>query len=162
MKKTILIASVLLFCRSSGTSQSLSSTVIGNAGTYLDEAIFGTLHYTVGELAVAHFNGPIELGEGFHHRETDLIVFTREATLDRSTFHVYPNPTRQYLMVESEHPLPFQLTLYDAAGRMAIPWQPTQLQTRLQMDHLAAGQYWLRLRTEDGTEISYLVIKVEE
>ncbi|MEL6973390.1 MAG: hypothetical protein AAFO02_24740, partial [Bacteroidota bacterium] len=59
-------------------AQDLPRTVIGNSGDYYDNLIFGSLHFTVGEIAVAEYGTDVQLGEGFHRSYYDLLVSSED------------------------------------------------------------------------------------
>ncbi|MCB0636041.1 MAG: T9SS type A sorting domain-containing protein [Lewinella sp.] len=142
-------------------SQSISSSVVGSTGAYLEETGFGSLHFTVGEVAVARFDGQLELGEGFHRAETELIVFTEEVFTFRQDFQVYPNPTRDYLVVEAARAGRYEVTIIGASGQEVLPAQTGDARTRIEVQALSSGMFWLRIRDEHGETSVFPVIKVD-
>lgn len=63
-------------------------------------------------------------------------------------WHVFPNPTADWLHLRADSPpaTPLQVELYDLYGRRLHALRLSRPENRLDLRSLPAGQYWLRLR----------------
>ncbi|MDO1445182.1 T9SS type A sorting domain-containing protein [Rhodocytophaga aerolata] len=74
---------------------------------------------------------------------------------------VYPNPAREFVVVELPDELPSQfIYLYDAAGieKMAHPSHQSQT-IRLNLQEFSKGTYTLRIQTSKGTVVRKVVVQ---
>ena len=60
---------------------------------------------------------------------------------------IYPNPVKNYLVVEPEHPS--TLTLYNAQGQLLLTKEITTTHT-LNTSHLSKGIYFLKATSDKG------------
>jgi hypothetical protein len=99
-------------------------------------------------------------GRGIWHIQVkDLRSTTRsrEAS-EKIAVKIYPNPTANWLNVETQHPLSM-VQVFDAKGReVFIERQNTQ---RLNVAHLPNGLYWLRLFDEKGRYATQQFLKTK-
>jgi uncharacterized delta-60 repeat protein len=94
----------------------------------------------------------------FVYRYNNDIVGTREALLDVGALSISPHPVRNQAMVrfELEEARRLQIDVVDPMGRTAATLSPMRtweagLNTLpFSAEQLPAGQYWLRLRDENG------------
>ncbi|WP_367390853.1 T9SS type A sorting domain-containing protein [Lewinella sp. LCG006] len=143
------------------SAQDIPRTVVGNAGDYYDNLIFGSLHFTVGEVAVARYQNGLELGEGFHRAYYDLLVKNEELLPLDWAVNIYPNPTTESIRIALPDLAPTQAALYNTNGQLL--WQET-IVTPLQVVDLAAypaGTYLLRLADEEGRTGTFQVLKIK-
>jgi len=134
-------------------AQSMPRTVVGSAGTYYTNLLFGNLHFTVGEVAVARYTADAALDEGFHRMYFDLVVDTKDVTPAEWAVSVFPNPTADRLRVA----LPSHLTrtiaqLYSSTGQVVLQVPDLSPDAELDVSHLPAGTYWLRLHDLAGQQ----------
>ena len=90
-------------------------------------------------------------------------VDIRDATIEAeiNQFKIYPNPTNNLISIESqEGKLLTSLFVYDALGReVLIKTQLRNDNLNLDVSALMAGQYFMRLQTNDYQSYSYRFIK---
>ena len=143
-----------LCCLGTLAAQEMARTVVGNAGTYYDNLVFGDLHFTVGEIAVSNLSGDFQLAEGFHHGYFDLLVKTDEPIENAWQVAVYPNPTTELVNIQLPDEAVVTAQLWSTNGQLLQ--QQAQLRDRAVLDvsTLPAGSYWLRLVTSDGRHAS--------
>ncbi len=70
-----------------------------------------------------------------------------EPLAEQATVTLFPNPTRHQLTIRTTAAAPTGIRVFNAAGQMVMqqPYAET-----LDINHLPAGMYWLRLATTDG------------
>jgi hypothetical protein len=133
--------------------QSLERSVLGAAGkTDANKTI--RLEWTLGELAVSHFEHPGgELNEGFH--QPYLIVESGQTlTTADQRFQIYPNPVSADLFVKAKLRANEQvrLRLIDPAGRLLLPDRLTGglVDEQLDLQRFPAGHYYLLVLNAKG------------
>ena len=143
-------------------AQSLPSTVIGASGSYVEDPSVGSLHFTVGELAVARLVNGKELGEGFHRTGFNIIVSTSSPEEREPLFSVYPNPARSHITIATEQTETYQLRLYQANGQLVTAERNEGFKNDLNISELAGGAYWLEIIMETGERSTFSILKVRE
>lgn len=142
-------------------AQSIPHTVVGNAGGYYENLLFGNLHWTVGEVAVSlHQNGP-SIGEGFHRAYFELIVSTDDVTLDWDV-KVFPNPTTDFLQIKLAGSEVANAQLFASNGQLLVNKDGLLSEAIFDFTSFPAGTYWLKLQGENGQQRSFQVIKVRQ
>ncbi|MFN0202710.1 MAG: T9SS type A sorting domain-containing protein [Bacteroidia bacterium] len=146
MKKVLLIP-ILLAMGLPLFAQSISPHVIASTGGQFSQTT-AQLEFTVGEVAIATYNiGSNLLSQGFH--QPIIVVDAIDDALIGFSMNVYPNPTTQSLLLESDAPLPSNLhfLLVDAKGSTILTgdWQKNETQKALDLSQLAEGTYFLQL-----------------
>lgn len=161
MKKIILGTLLLLagLCPALN-AQDMPRTVVGNAGDYYEHALFGNLHWTVGEIAVSRFQNGQELAEGFHQAYYDLVVSVSEPVLPEWEVSIFPNPTIGELQVRLPEPESLMAQLYSGNGQLLLTEEKLQSEHSIDMSAMPAGVYWLQLIAADGRSQSYQVQKI--
>lgn len=159
----VLIFGLILFGStiSNLSAQTMPRTVVGSSGEYLDHLLFGTLNFTVGEVAVNRYQGAMDLAEGFHRVYYDLVVSNEDLLPADWEVLVYPNPTAEYLKVEfpaSEKRVNAQI--YSSTGQLLLQQENISLETEFDLQVLPAGTYWLRLMDETGRQGSFQIQKI--
>lgn len=152
---------ILLISAGSLTGQDMPRTVVGNAGDYYDNLLFGTLHFTVGEVAVARYQNGMELGEGFHRAYYDLLVKNEELLPLNWEVNIYPNPITERVQIALPDLTPTKAVLFNSNGQLL--WQET-MQTSLQEIDLGAypaGTYVLRLADDTGRVGTFRILKIK-
>lgn len=141
-------------------AQDMPRTVIGNAGGYFDNLLFGDLHFTVGEIAVGRYLNGMELGEGFHRAYYDIVVSAEAPLPEDWQVKLYPNPTSERLILELSDGKPVTAQLFSNSGQVLLSREGISLHTEFDLSLLPAGVYWLRLRGEDGKHGVFQVQKI--
>jgi uncharacterized delta-60 repeat protein len=75
--------------------------------------------------------------------------------INNQTIRLYPNPTKDYLTIESKEP--FQYEWYSLAGKRLKASDLTPAQAELATDFLAPGTYILKIITSKGVETRKVV-----
>ncbi len=114
-----------------------------------------TLLYTIGEVNIQELNaGNILLSEGFIHSNFGETLNIAEVNPTENKIQLYPNPAETVFYVSSSLPIT-QLTLYDVSGKQIAKTDAEQMN----VNHLAAGVYFVRISTETNHTIKRLVVK---
>jgi hypothetical protein len=147
-----LLAGPVLF------AQSLTPEVIASAGTNYANAS-SQIEFTIGEVATSTLTaGGNTLTQGFHQPE--LRFASLEDYANDYVFTLYPNPTQEFVTVESTKEDEMQVHLYDANGKAIMVSSVFQQKITLDLQTLAAGSYVLMVTKKSGTPLhSYTVIK---
>lgn len=121
-------------------------------GNYSETAESATsLSWTAGELFVKTLetNNYI-LTQGFQ-QNTLTITATRQPRLPLEV-KVFPNPAHNRLIAEFSRPMPSRLQLFNLQGILLLKKRSTEKQVTLELGHLPAGAYLLRITNDDHKE----------
>ncbi|MEM9928590.1 MAG: T9SS type A sorting domain-containing protein [Bacteroidota bacterium] len=143
-------------------AQDLPRTVVGSAGAFHDNLLFGDLHFTVGEVSVARYdtaNG--ELDEGFHRGYFDLVVRADEQLPPDWDVTIYPNPTTQYLQFRLPDEGSVHVQLFNSLGQLIQEIPATEFTRQMDLRAIPAGAYWLRMLDAEGRTASYQIQKMD-
>ena len=163
--KTIVII-FLLTCPLMALAQSIERDVVASGGAYETSANM-SLSYTVGEPVIETKSASsLVLTQGFQQSGTDTIVgIVEQGTAMR--IKAYPNPTPDVVVLEvnTDEQRDFRLDVYDVQGKkQAIPDKELSvngsMKKELDFGDLAAGNYFIRLRSGQGKTIK--TIKVQK
>ena len=147
MKKLLLI---LLCVPLIGFGQILSPSVIGSAGASFSNSTAST-DLTVGEVMIETFSNNTILTQGFH--QGVLEVHTGVVNIDIKT-KVYPNPTRNFLIVELEENVNADILVYDVNGKIVIKDKlNNEQQKQLDFSFLRQGNYLLHINIADNQSV---------
>ena len=126
-------------------SQSISQSVIGNAGSYYEQASVGNLHWTLGEISVEQYEDEQILSQGFHQTYSDLIITSiGNETIKNWSINVFPNPSPGLLRIETDQNKDLQLRLSNLLGQHLLS-KSFNLQTEINLTSLPVGTYWLTI-----------------
>ena len=110
----------------------------------------GSFAYSVGQtMYTAQSNNATTLSKGVQ-QGFELFLITGLEDEDRFGLAatVFPNPTSNYLTVEIKNYSPdtaMEIFLFDVKGQQVLRQQVVDVQTQLQMEHLSAALYVLKL-----------------
>jgi hypothetical protein len=127
--------------------QSLSPTLIGSAGAHADLFSFGSLDWSVGEPVVTTLvNGDI-LTQGFHQVFVAVTSATDQPPRpgDDLSMRVFPNPTAQWVNIESSEPV--LIRVLDLRGVQLMHIAQATSAHSIDLSTLAAGTYLLEALT---------------
>lgn len=155
MKKLFLIC-VIGFA--SLSAQSLTPEVTASAGTSFSSAS-AKIEFTVGEVAISTLTaGGNILTQGFHQPRIQFSSI--QSYNDDYVFTLYPNPTEQFVTVETNKEGYMQLHVFDVNGKAIFVSSVFQQKITTDVQFLAAGSYILRIITKAGIPLhSYTIIK---
>jgi hypothetical protein len=139
-------------------SQTLSPQVIASGGTSLSN-VNASMEYTIGEVATATLiPGTTGLTQGFHQPE--IIIEAKETFIDVYTIQLFPNPTEQFVTVETNSDEMLQLHVYDALGQSVMDSEVFTRKTVLDVQKIANGPYLMSITKVTGEQVkTYSVIK---
>ena len=156
MKKLLLIMGVAGV--SSISAQVLSPQVIASAGNSFSSAS-ARMEYTIGEVVTSTLSGASNtLTQGFQQPEIKILAV--ENYTDLYTFNLYPNPTEQFVTIESSKEDEMQVHIYDGNGKAIQVSGIFSKKVTMNIELLAAGAYFMVITTKAGAPLhSYTVIK---
>lgn len=156
LKKLILIIGIAGV--SLVSAQSLAPEVIASGGASFSSAS-AKIEFTIGEVATSTLtSGSNILTQGFHQPKIQFSSIQNYN--DDYVFTIYPNPTEQFVTVESTKADDMRLHVYDANGKAIYVSSIFQQKITVDLEFLAAGSYVLRITTKAGVSLhSYTVIK---
>lgn len=141
-----------------GFSQELE--ILAPAG----EEVQNTNHqvsFTIGEIAVETVQSESNIiTQGYH--QSKLVITGLDEVSKEFAFHIYPNPTSEYVILESDQLEQVQsVWMYDLKGSLIQSIQNDQSQQLMvNMQHFSAGTYVLKIRTTNESQsFSYQIIK---
>ena len=151
----------LLLCLQSFHAQSLSPQVVATSGKSFSSAT-AVIDFTVGEVFTSTYvsEGNL-LTQGFHQPE--IIITSLEPSEHEFAFNLYPNPTQQFVTVESTLETELHVRIMDIQGRQV---QASSVFTKiitLDLHSLMSGNYLVAISNASGKPIiSYSLIKTEK
>lgn len=157
--KRLLIMSGVLFWVFSLNSQTLAPQVVATSGKSFSSPT-GQVDFTIAEVVTSTLlNGSNCLTQGFHQPE---ILFTSiENSENEFTFRLYPNPTKQFVIVESTQETEMQVHVYDAMGNAIQKSNLFTKEITIDLGSLASGHYVMAITNASGKHLfSYTMIKI--
>jgi len=154
MKKSFLILFFLLSGWSAIWAQSLSPSVIASAGGYISNSTH-SLSWTLGEIAITTITGSgYTLNQGFQQA---LVIGTavEDNPLINWSIQTYPNPVNDILRIRFslENTASFLVELLDMTGKKMVIRTLENVshgdEVDLDMSHLAAGIYIIKVQSDD-------------
>src|SRR5690606_34811765 len=115
--------------------------------------------YTVGELTTVTLNtSGTTLTQGFHQPEISILSINDYE--NNMSFSLYPNPTTQFVTVESSTDIDLSIEIYSLQGELISNSSMFKTQTTLDLTQLSSGSYILFIKSADGRPMhSNTVIK---
>jgi hypothetical protein len=140
----LLLALMLSLITGPLSAQSISQTVIGNAGAYYSVTNTGNLHFTVGEIVVDRTANGLVLERGFHQGYQDLlstsIWLAPEVDL---SLRAYPNPSYGPVFLEGSWEREDRAILRDLFGRPVLDLELPPNRAEIDLSRYPAGTYFL-------------------
>jgi len=123
----------------------------------------GTVSFSIGQVFLQEKAGGNEIVlEGVQQPyEISVLTSTKEAMDHFLLFHVFPNPTMNYLNLESKE---FELSncfyeLFDLTGKTIMKEQIKSNMTTINMSNLVPTTYFVKIRQEDNIIKTFKVVK---
>lgn len=96
-------------------------------------------------------------------KKCDLLIYENLGTIgveevkDVSAFTVFPNPSNEYVYINSEEL--GEMYLYEANGKLVKQYELNSKQMKLTFPSLTSGMYFLKLRNEKGISVQQMIVK---
>ncbi len=144
------------------SGQSLSTSLLGSAGARASDPSFGSLDWTVGEMSISTLNptpgtSPI-LTQGFHQVFISTPISTDDPETNAFTPLVYPNPSREWVNVES--PEPVQIRLLSILGVELIPFGARAAIHTMVLREIPSGTYLLEVARADNKSGKFFKLQI--
>jgi hypothetical protein len=110
------------------------------------------------EQAMVHYRVKVVQHRGTSYYST-IVLATSACAEEKVT--LYPNPVKDQLTITMGYKAT-ELTIYSANGKEFGKWSLTgnDRQIRLELAHLPAGQYFVRLKDSNGSQKAYPLLKL--
>ena len=156
--KRFLILPGVLFWMLSMHAQALSPEVIATAGKSFSTPT-ETLDFTIGEMMSSSLtDGNITLAQGFH--QPSILFVSIEKPDPEISFRLYPNPTEQFITIESAKEDILQIRIYDSAGKAVETTAFFRNKITIDLQTLISGYYIMAISNASGKHlISYTFMK---
>ncbi len=127
--------------------QTISPSLLGSAGAHASDASFGTLDWSVGETVVSTLDpapgsGPV-LTQGFHQVFVSVVTATKDPESETFSPQVYPNPSREWVNVDS--PEPVKIRLFSMLGVELMPFGERSMFHTMTFSGIPSGTYLLEI-----------------
>ena len=157
MKKLLLIFGGIAGF-STMSAQSFSPQVTASAGTSMSSGSVA-MEFTIGEVVTSTLSaGGDVLTQGFH--QPKIVIVAIDPFLDVFSFSVYPNPSDQFVTIETSSKDPLQAKVYNALGQSIFDSQIFSEKTTLDIQHIANGPYLLQITRPTGEPVkNYTLVK---
>lgn len=160
MVRPFLVWGILL-CIQSLHAQSLSPQIVATSGKSFSSAT-AQIDFTVGEVFTSTYSSERHfLTQGFHQPE--IIITSLEHSEDEFAFSLYPNPTQQFVTVESTLETELEVRIIDILGRQVQVSSAFTKTITLDLHSLMSGNYLVAISNAAGKHIiSYSLIKTDK
>lgn len=143
-------------------AQETAQTVVGSSGSYYTHPQAGSLHFTVGEIAVSRkVQNGLELDEGFHRGYYDLVVSVQDQVFPKTEVLVYPNPTTSLIHIKHSLKGQIKALLFNSTGQKIGLYQLDVPTFAIDMSAHPAGVYWIQLQSQDGRNSTFQIQKIQ-
>lgn len=150
MKKLLLIfGGIAGFSAMHG--QTLTPDVIASSGSTLTGTSIST-EFTIGEPLTSTLTaGSNVLTQGFH--QPNIVITAIDPWIDVFSFQVYPNPSDQFVTIETTSDHAFSARVYDALGQLVLENTDFTHKTTFDMQWLSNGPYLLNVTRSNGKPV---------
>jgi hypothetical protein len=150
MKKLLLIfGGIAGFSALHG--QTLSPEVVASAGTKLSGSSIST-EFTIGEVLTSTLTANNNvLTQGFH--QPNIVIVGIDPWVDTYSFSVYPNPSDQYVTIETNDDHALQARIYNDLGQLVLESSDFTHTLTLNMEAIANGPYLLQVTRVNGEPV---------
>lgn len=147
--KLVKLVLFALLLNATAFAQRITPVVTSNGGNYLKTGSFG-LEWTLGEFMVETLNGPTnKITQGFHQTNITIVTTNNPGI---SGLSVYPNPFRDYLIIENSNPSEIEFHLINAEGRcIESKIIPSGIQ-EWKIESIPAGVYFLEAKSNENRQ----------
>ncbi|TVQ49238.1 MAG: T9SS C-terminal target domain-containing protein [Saprospirales bacterium] len=139
-----LLIVFLFFCWTTVIySQQTTSTAGGNI-----KASAGSVSYTIGQTFFSsNSNEAGTVAEGVQHAFETLVITNVEEQFLEQKFSVFPNPTRDMLVIEGKDEIgePFKLAVYDINGKLLLQKDMKSERETIDLSAFSKGTYILQI-----------------
>ncbi len=167
MKRTpySFFAALLLFCSLFGfptvSAQNIGLSVVGSAGGTNTGSGFGTVYWTVGELAVETLDeNPINLTQGFH-QVFYILVNEQGPEKPDWALRLFPNPTTELVTLETAYTGELLVSIANLNGQTLYTQKISGGGTNaFDMKDYPAGTYLMSVRDTDQALQTFKILKI--
>ena len=155
MKKIIFTITIILVSIVISFAQEVTSSA-GETNSVAEYEVSWTLGEPVIETG---FSGNYALTQGFH--QPKLTVTSTEIFTDDLNIKVYPNPTQQYVTINTDQLLEnARYTLFNLSGEKLVEDKIRSRMTKLDLENNASGSYLLKLTGENNRPLeTFKIVK---
>ncbi|PCJ23762.1 MAG: hypothetical protein COA97_11110 [Flavobacteriales bacterium] len=156
MKKTLIL--LLYIISLSVGAQTIERETISSNGNFYSNSV-GQLSITLGEPVIATVSsGSNTLTQGF--QQTKISVTGIEDYQTDFIMNVFPNPVSDFITIKLEEITEnINYSIYTVESKMVVSNKITELETKLNISHLAKGNYFLKITQQNKTIKTYKIIK---
>ena len=85
-------------------------------------------------------------------------IITSTNSIQEAGLEIYPNPTKDYLTIQSEEKEITQIDIYSTLGQKVFSQKVLSREVNIDVSHFMAGVYWLSVRMRDGRVLTEKVL----
>lgn len=134
--------------------------------TIIDDAGDGICcGYGIGNYELTDINGTV-LAEGAEYDsvESTLMAMSAPVSVDEKLFSdqiaVFPNPANDFLIIDVNQTLgKYQFNVVNIVGQTVVSEENANGQTRLDVENLTSGVYFIEVKTSEGTITEKIVVR---
>jgi hypothetical protein len=140
-------------------AQTLSPEVIASGGTSLSNSS-GGMEFTIGEVATASLSASGDaLTQGFN--QPNIVIVGVENFIDVYTITMYPNPSNDFINLETNSKDELKATVFTAHGQFIFASEVFTSKIALDVREMANGPYMIRVTRPTGEPVkNFSVIKM--
>ncbi|MEL6674619.1 MAG: T9SS type A sorting domain-containing protein [Bacteroidota bacterium] len=156
--RTLVLSITLTLASWNLGAQGLAPEVVASAGELYTSSSL-QVEWTLGELMTETYTGSVVLTQGFHQPALQVTSIDDFAAA-LGPIKVYPNPVAGRLTIEQEKSQPLLGILFDLQGRVLLQQALSMTSHTLDLSHLPAGMYVLRLSDGQRAVRSFRIEKL--
>lgn len=137
-----------------GFAQYLERSVIAAGGQYQESVDGHSLSWTIGELATTYLANGFTIQQGFQQGESNPMVGLSRSTIPSAAWRVFPNPTTEFLHLETNFEEPWRFELQDVLGRSLFLGTSVVAHQRFALPLLKSGVYLITIHDLKGRRAS--------
>lgn len=150
---------LLMGCSVGAFAQNLSQSVAAAAGDYSKNLQTGhSITWTLGELTTEFLQQEVNLQQGFHQGDLQVVVQTAQSFLPSSAWEAFPIPTDYYVKIRTDFARSWQYEIFDMLGKKILQGTAHQPTIQIDLPKLEAGIYFIQIKNSSGISSSKKLI----
>ena len=123
-----------------------TSTEANPIHTYTEPGIYEVTHIVSNACGADTISSAVE------------VIITSTRSLQEAGLEIYPNPTNDYLTIQSVEKEIVQINIYSSLGQKVFSQNELGRATKIDVINFTPGVYWVSVRLQDGRVLNEKVI----
>lgn len=150
----------MLLCISGAFTKPVNAQSIITSAGNTGFTTSSSLSWTLGEIVVNTYSSPdVVLTHGFQQATVTVTSITGLTSKD-FTISVYPNPAKEFIIMEIEEFKNFSYFLYDEKGKLLQNGVIVDKRTEIKVNNFIPGNYFLKITRRNKDLKTFKILKV--